>query len=815
MIGALSMKNPLILLLLTAFIVFGFIQIAFAEKQNEEEKIIRIEEMTVTGETNSIDDTIFYAPQSITIIDKDEIERKKPISIGDIIREIPGVEISQCQTAYRKEPVIRALGGHRVIIMVDGQQLSSNTFLSGTPLSTIDANSVERIEIIRGPTSVRYGSDALGGVINIITKKYMPSDTFSIHGKLGIDYASVYELSCMKMDIFGGDKKYDFKLGTSTTDAGRTQISDEAWPFVIDGDNRMYNTEYEHNDYSFHAGYRPQVNHYMSFNYIGHRGKDIGLAVTLEEDTMMPMLLDTIPDILGNILNMDPDLFAIPVPSWFINQIDNFIGTIKADSGTFGLPETGLDIFSVSYLLKNKVGRLASLEIKAGYQKMGWKFLHCPHMYLPFSNMDSPFLSDLLDMFGLNIDNSNFMDMRFQANHDSLSKTINLSGLSTWAFGDNHRVTTGIDFYHTDAGDNVSDNRQIKIFEMPVYKLLVYSESEVKQDRTRIFIEDEIVLGNFIITPGLNFDYLKAKKTGEKPDTVIADSLSLMISDMLKRDKRILNPEDNQWNGLGGALGIIYRLNPDVNLTATLARGIRLPSVDETYFSTPHSNNMIAGNWNLIPEKSIDYDIGIKVNFDRFFCTLNLYYTKIEDMIELACPAGFNLFMENTFQWENIKQVDIYGSEFSLRYFLTNELTLYSNAAYTKTKQEGGRQLAEPPPPFKGTCGMLYERQLAFPCLEGFNFELYSRFASHIKDLPPAYDAFSFNMSEVPGYFIYNMIIGITFNDIPILDRHRLILKVENITDKLYYEGMSGSPHGLRNFPQPGRSIFFSWTGEF
>ena len=809
------MKKWLILLTLTAFIIFASMQIASADKQDGEEKIITIEEMTVTGETKSVDDKIFYAPQSITIIDKGEIERKKPMSIGDIIRDIPGVEISQCQTAYKKEPVIRALGGHRVIIMVDGQQLSSNTFLSGTPLSTIDADNVERIEIIRGPTSVRYGSDALGGVINIITKKYMPSDEFSIHGKFGIDYASVYDLSSLRMDIFGGDKKYDFKLGLSGTDVGRTQIPDQSWPFVIDEDNRMYNTEYGHDDWSFHAGYRPRDNHYMSFGYIGHRGKDIGLAMILEEEPMMPMLLDTIPDLLANILNMDPDLFGISVPPLLINQIDNFIGSIKADTGTFGLPDTGLDLFSASYHLKNKLGRLESLEIKAGWQKMGWKFLHCPHMYLPFSNMDSPFLSGILDMFGLDIDNSSFMDMAFKANHDSLSKIISLSGISTWTFGNNHRLTTGIDFYHTDAGDDVSDLRQIKIFEMPVYKYLVYSESEVKQDRARIFIEDEIILGNFIITPGLNFDYLKARKTGTKPDTVIADPLSLIIADMLERDKRILNPEDNQWNGLGGALGIIYLLNPDVNLTATLARGIRLPSVDETYFSTPHSNNMIAGNWNLTPEKSMDYEIGIKANFDRFFCTLNLYYTKIEDMIELACPAGFNLFMTNTFQWENINQVDIYGSEVSLRYSLTDELSLYSNMAYTKTEQEGDKQLAEPPPPFKGTCGMLYEKQLYFPYLESFNFELYSKFASSIKDLPPAYDAFSFNMPEVPGYNIYNMIIGITLNDILMLDRHRLILKVENIADKLYYEGMSGAPHGLRNFPQPGRNIFLSWTGEF
>ncbi len=69
-------------------------------------------------------------------------------------------------------PFIRGLTGKQVLLLVDGVRLNNSFYRAGPHqyLNTVDAHSLERIEIIRGPASVLYGSDALGGVVNLVTR---------------------------------------------------------------------------------------------------------------------------------------------------------------------------------------------------------------------------------------------------------------------------------------------------------------------------------------------------------------------------------------------------------------------------------------------------------------------------------------------------------------------------------------------------------------------------------------------------------------------------------------------------------------------
>ncbi|GAB3480156.1 ligand-gated channel protein [Marinomonas epiphytica] len=119
------------------------------------------------------------APASITVVTKEDLENKPYKDVTDALQDVPGVMITGGGSS--QDISLRGLGGKYTLILVDGKrQGSRETRPNGDgpgieqgwtpPLSVI-----ERIEVIRGPMSSLYGSDALGGVVNIITKKVSDS----------------------------------------------------------------------------------------------------------------------------------------------------------------------------------------------------------------------------------------------------------------------------------------------------------------------------------------------------------------------------------------------------------------------------------------------------------------------------------------------------------------------------------------------------------------------------------------------------------------------------------------------------------------
>lgn len=116
------------------------------------------------------------APASISIITKEELEKKPIKDIGEAIGDIPGVDVTLNKTGTY-DFSIRGFGSSYTLVLIDGKRQSvANGFydngFSGSESGYLPPLSmIERIEVIRGPASTLYGSDAVGGVINIITKK--------------------------------------------------------------------------------------------------------------------------------------------------------------------------------------------------------------------------------------------------------------------------------------------------------------------------------------------------------------------------------------------------------------------------------------------------------------------------------------------------------------------------------------------------------------------------------------------------------------------------------------------------------------------
>lgn len=132
-------------------------------------------EETVSAETVKVtaarvEQEIQEVPMSLSVVTEEDVKHANAKTISDLLQDIPGVQVTNAGSQGLKRISIRGEDTFRTLVMIDGQKISEQKSMDGSPI-LIDPAAIERIEVIKGPASVLYGSDAIGGAINIITKK--------------------------------------------------------------------------------------------------------------------------------------------------------------------------------------------------------------------------------------------------------------------------------------------------------------------------------------------------------------------------------------------------------------------------------------------------------------------------------------------------------------------------------------------------------------------------------------------------------------------------------------------------------------------
>ncbi|MGF1684151.1 TonB-dependent receptor domain-containing protein [Photobacterium minamisatsumaniensis] len=139
----------------------------------ESNEITTDEQMVITATRTEMVQA--KAPASIAVITEEDILSEPSLALNDLVRNVAGVDSQMDGGRAGREMIsIRGMDSKFTMILVNGRKLSSsNAIFRGNDfdLSTIPKESIERIEVIRGPMSALYGSEALGGVINVITKQ--------------------------------------------------------------------------------------------------------------------------------------------------------------------------------------------------------------------------------------------------------------------------------------------------------------------------------------------------------------------------------------------------------------------------------------------------------------------------------------------------------------------------------------------------------------------------------------------------------------------------------------------------------------------
>lgn len=167
------MSNKLARQSLLAISVLGSMMAIANANDTQTNEVTQLEKIVITA--SGFEQDIKKAAASISVLTQEEINKKAYRDVTDALKDVPGVVVTGGGSS--SDISIRGMGSAYTVIMVDGKKVNTRSVRPNSDNSGIEQGwlpnigAIERIEVIRGPMSGLYGSDAMGGVINIITKK--------------------------------------------------------------------------------------------------------------------------------------------------------------------------------------------------------------------------------------------------------------------------------------------------------------------------------------------------------------------------------------------------------------------------------------------------------------------------------------------------------------------------------------------------------------------------------------------------------------------------------------------------------------------
>ncbi len=161
---------------------------------------------------------------SVTVLTEQDLQASQQIFLLNALESVPGLSSNQTGAFGGTASIsIRGAGGNNTLMLFDGVQLNDSSSPSNAfNFGTLDTANIARIEVLRGPQSVLYGSDAIGGVINVITKTY--EDGFG--GQVFGEYGS-FDSFRGGAQLHGGSEAFGFNLSASGSHSDGISAADE------------------------------------------------------------------------------------------------------------------------------------------------------------------------------------------------------------------------------------------------------------------------------------------------------------------------------------------------------------------------------------------------------------------------------------------------------------------------------------------------------------------------------------------------------------------------------------------------------------
>lgn len=198
-----------------------------------------------------------------TVFTRDDIDRLQPSSLTDLLSRVPGVQVARTGGRGSLPGIfIRGTKSAQSLVLVDGQRIANST--SGdSGLQYLNIDQIERVEVLRGSRSVIYGSDAIGGVIQVFTRRNA-GPGLQPRLKLGFGSHNTWERS---LGLSGGDERTRFNLGASLDDTAGIDWSHTSFPSDRDHD------AYRNKSLSLNLSHEFSDELEVGFNLLDSRGK--------------------------------------------------------------------------------------------------------------------------------------------------------------------------------------------------------------------------------------------------------------------------------------------------------------------------------------------------------------------------------------------------------------------------------------------------------------------------------------------------------------------------------------------------------------
>ena len=632
------------------------------EKRSTTGSTLALQQVTISATRQAQD--VNSVPSTVTVHDRQELDRDNVNTIKDLVRYEPGVSVGGAgQRGGVSNYNIRGIDGDRILTQIDGVEIP-NSFFNGpyakTQRNYVDPEIIKRVEILRGPASVLYGSNAIGGAVSYFTLD--PDDIIKpgkdVGARLKTGYSSADRSWLKSGTVAGRAGEFDGLLHLSQReghetesygDHGGTGLSRTAAnPQDIKTTNVLAKAGWNYNE-DDRLGFtyekykdRVSVNEKSAVGGPFNAGKPLGMYLSREgKDTISR-------ERFGLENSMVLDTAVADHFKWSLNY-----QVAKTDQ------ETLEDYFP--YTRRVMRSRTTTYEEK---------------MWVLDAQADKAFHlgdTDHLLTYGATV------------KHQKVTGSRSGSG-TCLAVG---RGCTAI-------GAPSPSDYLVKSSDFPDPTINTYS----------LFAQDQISWNNWTFMPGVRYDYTK----------LTPHITQEFLNTVNPAQQGTVSDDDKVWHRLSPKFGVTYEFNDNYTWYGQYAEGFRTPTAKALYgrFENLEAGYTVEPNPDLEPEKSKSYETGLRGKFDAGTFDLAIFYNKYRDFInEDAITPGYS---ELAFQSNNIKHATIKGAEVKGRLNLDafgapQGLYTRGSVAYAHGRNNDTGQPINSVNPLTAVMGLGYEQQ--------------------------------------------------------------------------------------------------------